>query len=441
MKHDLKHIVEASIYGNLGFFIGSGFSKAMTEGQSSKALTWFELIESCFQKFELHACKIDKIQDPLKKISEIITCLQKEKSLAEEEAVTFFKQKVCEVCKWHPSQELKENMKSAFKSLEPAWIITTNYDQVIETLVDNCQSLTPSSNFICQKNLIPIYHIHGINSDHKNIVFTQEDYIKAIRPNNYQHTKLTLMLKESVVVFMGYRLNDINVLQAIDLARNYYNTSEEALPIYIVDRKKGLEGILVSQKNNIFTIECAELKDFLQYLAFEKEAYEKRLNAQLEKIKKIKNKITSSSTLNLQACKEICEEIIKITFCDEKLVNDNKFIGSVRNEIKNILDCMYESMWAKVAYGQRENEKNVLSIINFSLWAFNINTFLVTNVLFDTISKNLIDALEYLGEAHSRTISLENIEQNTLHRVVVYAQALDKQIALRALNHMFKNSQ
>lgn len=40
-------------YGNLGMFIGAGFSKAVIKSRAKPALNWFELIRSVSEKLEL----------------------------------------------------------------------------------------------------------------------------------------------------------------------------------------------------------------------------------------------------------------------------------------------------------------------------------------------------------------------------------------------------
>ncbi|WP_434306142.1 hypothetical protein [Clostridium botulinum] len=40
-------------YGNLGLFIGAGFSKAVIKSRTKPALNWFELIKSASEKLEL----------------------------------------------------------------------------------------------------------------------------------------------------------------------------------------------------------------------------------------------------------------------------------------------------------------------------------------------------------------------------------------------------
>ena len=66
--------------------------------------------------------------------------------------------------------------------LSPTWIITTNYDLVLETLLTGkCKSLSPTNYLSAPRNIIPIYHFHGTRLDPNSIIVTQEDYIPLFR--------------------------------------------------------------------------------------------------------------------------------------------------------------------------------------------------------------------------------------------------------------------
>jgi len=84
------------------------------------------------------------------------------------------------------------------------------------------------------KKLIPVYHIHGIRTNPKSLVVTQEDYIRLFRPNEYRQSKLSLTLKESTTVFIGYGLGDINVLSAVDWAKNVFRGETNNYPPDII---------------------------------------------------------------------------------------------------------------------------------------------------------------------------------------------------------------
>ncbi|MBO1912124.1 SIR2 family protein, partial [Microvirga sp. 3-52] len=134
-----------------------------------------------------------------------------------EEAKFLFKSKVCELTNWYPDSEQRGIYSEYLELMDPKWIITTNYDLVIESLLTGrCLSLSPQDYLTSPKEAIPVYHLHGIRHNPESIIITQEDYVKLFRPNEYRQIKLALTIKESTSLILGYGLGDVNVLSAVD---------------------------------------------------------------------------------------------------------------------------------------------------------------------------------------------------------------------------------
>lgn len=221
----LKDIARSSIYGNLGLFIGSGMSKAiLNDGFTDVALSWSQLIEKCISELEIKISYDDSsnLSNP-NKASEIVKLLQKEQGKKYEEATQILKEKVSELTCWYPSKDQREKCFPILESINPQWIITTNYDLVLETILTGKSfTLSPEDTLTIPKNLIPIFHLHGVRTHPNSIVITQEDYISLFRPNEYRQQKLPLLLKESTTIFIGYGLGDFNVQTALDWVSNVY---------------------------------------------------------------------------------------------------------------------------------------------------------------------------------------------------------------------------
>lgn len=153
--------------------------------------------------------------------------------------------------------------KNAFSNINISWILTTNYDTAIEyILTGKCLSLGPNDSFVKIKNLIPIYHIHGIKTDPQNIVITNEDYIYQFRPNDYRQSRLPFLIKESTVLMLGYGLGDMNVITAVDWSKNVYKNESRLCPnkiiqvVYIDGEPKNYayedsSGIIIVETNNL----------------------------------------------------------------------------------------------------------------------------------------------------------------------------------------------
>lgn len=272
-------------YGNFGMFIGAGFSKAVIGDEDQPALNWFELIATASK-----ALKIDLPSDNALigvSLPELATLLCKKLSVTEgmsyDEAKSLFKNKICDLANWLPNDKQTSDFRKIFDIINPAWVITTNYDLVLETiLTGKSKSISPINYLSAPKNIIPVYHIHGTRLDPDSIVITQEDYIPLFRPNEYRQSKLSMTIRESTTLVLGYNLGDMNVLSALDWSKNIY-TSQNEYPYEIVqafwtDTPK--EEPYRDENGNII-IEINDLKQFLNelsdYLLNKKEEYDSKV--------------------------------------------------------------------------------------------------------------------------------------------------------------------
>ena len=124
-------------YGNLGLFVGAGFSKAAMEDQRKSALNWLELIKATSERLEIEFPSNDKLVGV--SLPELATSLCKDLSemnnISYKEAKGIFKNEICKISDWLPSEEQTKRFRAIFDKINPAWIITTNYDLVLETIL------------------------------------------------------------------------------------------------------------------------------------------------------------------------------------------------------------------------------------------------------------------------------------------------------------------
>ena len=99
-------------------------------------------------------------------------------------------------------------------------IITTNWDNLIEDIFEH----EKMNVYIGQKELLfsnnfevnEIYKIHGCSSMPDSLVLTQEDYKDFNDKNAYLAAKLLTIFIEHPVIFIGYSLSDLNVIQILE---------------------------------------------------------------------------------------------------------------------------------------------------------------------------------------------------------------------------------
>jgi len=109
------------------------------------------------------------------------------------------------------------NLKDEVEELKKAnidGVITTNYDMFLEAIFDGFQTYKGQDDLFFNKTLevAEIYKIHGCATKFETIVITDADYARFKEQNIYLTSKLTSLFMEHPIIFLGYSLNDDNVV-------------------------------------------------------------------------------------------------------------------------------------------------------------------------------------------------------------------------------------
>lgn len=275
----LRFISEASNYGNLGVFVGAGFSKAvLNHGVEDIALSWGQILEKACDRLEVPYDEISKEGYGYPEIATSICERYAEvKEVDYQEAVSELKSALAALTAWYPQQNYRERYSNYVNRLDPDWIITTNYDLVLESLLTGkCVPLNPNDSMSSPSGMVPIYHLHGIRSNPDTIIITQEDYVRLFRPNEYRQIKLALTMKESSVLLIGYGLGDVNVLTALDWSRNVFSTHSESYPNDVIQivRKENPSEHPYRDKNGIVILEFNSLDNFFDEFIVQDDAFQ-----------------------------------------------------------------------------------------------------------------------------------------------------------------------
>lgn len=271
----LRKISKSALYGNLGLFIVAGMSKAVLNIRHKYiALSWSELIKKVASEFEIdynkeiqtHGVSYPQIATELAKI------ISRKNKIEYDDATRLLKEKIAELTAWYPEVKQQEEYGDILKRIRPSWIITTNYDLILECLLaGSCTSLRPTDQLISQKDIIPIYHLHGVRTIPDSIVISNEDYVSLFRPNEYRQQKLSLSIKESTTVMIGYSLGDLNVQTALDWSNNVYSEQTVKYPhavIQLVYSEKPKTKPYIDT-NNIIVVEFNDLQSLLEEIAIQ----------------------------------------------------------------------------------------------------------------------------------------------------------------------------
>jgi hypothetical protein len=199
----------------------------MNGGGESIAKSWGELLETCAEHFKVRFKSINKPGNSYPQIaSDLVRLIARKQKSSVEEAEAELKQIIADRTSLYPESKARKKYNGYFGILNPKWIITTNYDTVIESILTGVgHSLSPENQLLAPAGKIPVYHLHGIRTNPSSIVITQEDYVALFRPNQYRQQRLPLTIKESVTLLIGYGLGDFNVLTALDWSKNVFKQS------------------------------------------------------------------------------------------------------------------------------------------------------------------------------------------------------------------------
>jgi hypothetical protein len=181
---------------------------------------------------------------------------------------------------WYPAEPERSEYAKYLETLAPSWIVTTNYDQVLECLLSGRSiSLGPSDAFSAPKGIIPIFHLHGARTAPEDIIIAQGDYVSLFRPAEYRQIRLALTIKESTTCLLGYGLGDVNVLTALDWSRNVYEKEQGDYPHEVIQifRTKDPKPDPYRSKEGIVIVEVAEIAEFCkEYVTAETEREKER---------------------------------------------------------------------------------------------------------------------------------------------------------------------
>lgn len=265
----LKFLFESSSYGNLGLFIGAGFSKAVfADEEDNLALSWGELLRVVSKKLRMQLDDFMKEGSSFPEVASALCTAYAEKSGESIDiAVATFKSTLCDCTAWYPPETARSKYAEFLKQLAPSWIITTNYDQILECLLSGTSvSLGPNDSFISRRGITPIFHLHGVRTQPSDLIILQEDYVALFRPNQYRQIRLALAMRESTTCLLGYGLGDVNVLTALDWSKNVFEDGGTNYPHDVIqvlrEKKPSPEPRRLS--NGVLVIETDEIASFFE---------------------------------------------------------------------------------------------------------------------------------------------------------------------------------
>lgn len=401
----LNYISESGVFGNLGVFIGAGFSKAVLNRDNNIALSWGELLEKASEKLGLDYSSFPQRGVSYPELaSNICEELSKLNKAGYNESLTNLKRELASLTSWYPEQESRKEYSEYIKSLDLDWIITTNYDLVLESLLTGkCAPIGPDEALCAPKEMIPIYHLHGMCSNPDSIIISQEDYISLFRPNEYRQLKLALTIKESTVLLLGYGLGDVNVLTALDWSKNVFETSTINYPNEVIQvvRKANPSDVPYRDKNGIIIYETEELSTFFSEFIKENEVYLK----QKEKMK--------TALHDLSTKLENPEKGLIDRFIDEEDYRKNiitilsMFTSPMILGFISFLNKVFDETWKRASVSGNFEAYNENLVIQLDILTI-IPTNTIPPALLEMLAYNFDKVGSYIGSSIGKSYSAAN---------------------------------
>jgi hypothetical protein len=225
-------LARAAHRGSLGLFLGTGFSIAVTK---RAAPNWKTLL--------VKIAKGEGFPDPFADLSNVGVSMpeiasgfvrMRADALADDnryltltpgQRLGMAKLSIKEaaarcVAPLQPDQVELDDFQRLFHAIKPAWVVTTNYDDLFQKIHGKTRTFLPNDVIVQTDGLVPVWHIHGTVVVPRSMVLTHEDYVEHLRPATYRQSKLAHMMAECTTLMLGYGYGDVNVQTASMIAHS-----------------------------------------------------------------------------------------------------------------------------------------------------------------------------------------------------------------------------
>lgn len=132
---------------------------------------------------------------------------------------------------------LKGGEVDLLKGIHPHSIITTNYDQLLETIFPDYAPIVGQKILYANHASIgEIFKIHGCVSEAESVVITRDDYNSFVKKKKYLSAKLLAFFAEHPLVFIGYSAEDVNIRAILSDIDEILSEDGNLIPnIYILE--------------------------------------------------------------------------------------------------------------------------------------------------------------------------------------------------------------
>lgn len=239
----IKNIRQANEEGRLAIFVGAGISKS-SENDYFKLPLWEDLIR------ELKAdLAVTEELDYLK--------------LAQLYFLEFGEPKYYQTLKeYFPDDIPPSNLHRKILELEPHVIMTTNWDCIVESAIENegylYDTISTDKDLVKSTSQKKFIKIHGDFKSH-NIVFKEDDYLNYSRNFPLIENYIKSIFSTHTVLFLGYSYNDINLKHIMKWIQSHSNFAPS---MYLVAFKSDRAQESYLSSHGITTLVLEESRNF-----------------------------------------------------------------------------------------------------------------------------------------------------------------------------------
>lgn len=231
---NMYEIAYAAASNRLCLFTGTGFSKAISDGE---APGWQNLLEDLCDLLPANnnpksTLFPDRENSPLS--------LEEAAQVVSLKLTQISRDINLEIAKIIEPLDVDGDVEEIQKFFEenPFRVITTNYDKLAELLAGEArvQSITPGLPIPRSSAEVKVYHVHGSVDSPQNMVVTSDDYFKFMNGDSYFSRKLSTILHENTVVILGYSLADTNLKRIISDYKSFSKNHVIGSNLFFVSR-------------------------------------------------------------------------------------------------------------------------------------------------------------------------------------------------------------
>lgn len=344
--------ISASLHTqSLTLFVGTGFSKFITNGQ---APSWLELMSELTKRIDNDNILLNQLFNldgdgnviasvyDLAVIAQILEAnYKKNKKNIKNEVSEIIRSTINESTLDKDKLELLVEFFSKYPNIN---IITTNYDTIFSDYI-----LNNSSRVFVEGGPIPrinshqnIFHIHGCITKPKSIVLTLNDYFNFQNRQNYFARKFFTLLQETTVCVIGYSLGDFNLNTILSEVNNNKTNSFRKNDLYYISKKEIPEVMsnFYSFTYGIKTIGETDVDVFL-----------KNIDNTMPKAIEILDEVTGLKKV-LNGKSKYTDEFLKLRVSLAKMLLQASNIG-IENNDEKFLDLIIEILKKKKEFSSK----------------------------------------------------------------------------------------